>query len=128
MGKKLKAIPFSFVLEQLEGLDPVTKPMFGCHAIYVGEKIVLIVRKKAGSDHDNGVWLATTTEHHESLWRDFPSMRSIKIFGDTPSGWQNLPEEAGDFEASVIKACDLIRKGDPRIGKIPKIRRKKKRP
>lgn len=74
---------------------------------------------------DNGVWFATALEHHESLKKDFPSMRSISLFGDTPSGWQNLPVEADDFEELAIKACRLIMKGDPRIGKVPKTARKK---
>ncbi len=53
-------------------------------------------------------------------------MRTIKLFGESVSSWQNLPYEADDFEASVLRACELIRKNDPRIGKIPKPRKKKK--
>jgi hypothetical protein len=34
--------------------------MFGCLAIYVKDKIVLILRDKRASTADNGVWLATT--------------------------------------------------------------------
>jgi hypothetical protein len=56
--------------------------MFGCTAIYVGEKIALILRQKPSYERDNGVWLATTREHHESLRQDFPNMRSIALLGD----------------------------------------------
>lgn len=98
--------------------------MFGCHAIYVSNKIVLILRKKE-NDVDNGVWVATTTDHHESLRKIFPSMRSIKLFGEGESGWQVIPWDADDFEESVNLACDLILKNDPRIGKIPKPKKKK---
>lgn len=101
--------------------------MFGCHAIYQNEKIVLITRNKEEHKHDNGVWLATTQEHHASLKRDFPSMRSIQLLGNKETAWQNLPADADDFEESVLKACDLIRKGDIRIGKIPKPKNKKKK-
>lgn len=83
------------------------------------------LRKKESGDPDNGMWLATTHEHHESLKKDLPSMRSIKIFGVKESGWQNIPEEADTFEEDVLKACDLILKGDPRIGKIPKSKKKR---
>jgi hypothetical protein len=124
--KKIKAIPFDFVLEQLYSVAPVVKPMFGCHAVYVKEKIVLMLRNKEDFPDDNGVWIATTTEHHESLRRNFPSMRSIGMFDGKITGWQNLPYEAGDFEESVIEACDLILKKDIRIGKVPKPRKKKK--
>jgi hypothetical protein len=99
--------------------------MFGCHAIYLGEKIVLILRNKEKAKHDNGVWLATTEEHHVSLKEIFPSMRSIRILGGKTSTWQNLPAEADDFEESVITACEMVLKNDPRIGKIPKGKNRK---
>jgi hypothetical protein len=121
-----KSIAFDFVLEELNSRQPVVKPMFGCHAIYLAEKIVLITRNKPGHPEDNGVWIATTPEHHESLRKDFPSMRRIFLLGNVETSWQNLPAESDDFEESVLKACAFIRKGDPRIGKIPKPRKRKK--
>jgi hypothetical protein len=124
MIKKIKSIPFEFVLELLLPAEPVVKPMFGCHAIYVQNKIVLILRKKEKLDSDTGVWLATTKEYHESLKKDFPSMRSITILGGKESAWQILPEESDSFEEDVAKACSLILKGDVRIGKIPKPKKK----
>ena len=75
-------------------------------------------------ENDNGVWLATSREHHSSLKKDFPSMRTIRLLGGSESEWQNLPLDSDDFEESVMKACRLILKGDPRIGKIPKRRQK----
>jgi len=38
--------------------------MFGCLAVYVKEKIVLILRDRRDETADNGVWLATTEDHH----------------------------------------------------------------
>jgi hypothetical protein len=121
-----KTVPFDFVLSELEDLAPYTKPMFGCTSVYVGEKIVFILRQRGNPLPDDGVWLATTGEHHASLQKDFPSMRSLEIFGPGPTGWQVLPVDAEDFEDSVLRACEMIRQGDPRIGKIPKPRWKKK--
>jgi hypothetical protein len=127
MKTKTKAPrPFEFVLDELEDLDPMTKPMFGALAVYVRDAIVLILRDRPKSPRDNGVWLATTAEHHASLKRDFPSMRSIEVFGPGPTGWQVLPSDAADFEEAALKACELIKKSDPRIGKIPKPRKPKK--
>ena len=116
MTKKI-SIPFDFVLEQLYSANVEIRPMFGCFALYVRNKIVLILRKKETSTADNGVWLATSKEHHASLKRLFPSMRSIKVFGGKESNWQNLPASATDFEEMVIQACELILQGDNRIGK-----------
>ncbi len=68
---------------------------------------------------DNGVWLATTREHHDSLRGEFPNMRSIGVLGKAVTGWQLLPADAVDFEESAMRACELIASGDVRIGKIP---------
>jgi hypothetical protein len=122
-GKQRKKIPYEFVLDALADLSPRTNPMFGCLAIYVGDKIVLVLREKAGPSPDNGVWLATTRDHHESLRRDFPNMRSIEVLGKDVTGWQVLPADAPDFEEAAMHACGLVIAGDPRIGKVPKSRR-----
>ena len=100
--------------------------MFGCIAVYIQEKIVLILRDKPNATADNGVWLATTEEHHKSLRRDFPNMRSIKVLGKDVTGWQVLPTDAPDFEESALHACDLVLAGDPRIGKVPTMRKSSK--
>ncbi len=89
----------------------------------MGNKIVLILRDKREPDADNGVWLATTEEHHESLRREFPNMRSIQVFRKKVTGWQVLPADAPDFEEAALRACELIVARDPRIGKVPKLRR-----
>jgi hypothetical protein len=120
-----KPVPYAFVLDALTGLSPATRPMFGCLAIYVAGKIVLILREKSGDTVDNGVWLATTVEHHESLRGEFPHMRSIRVLGKKVTGWQVLPADAPDFEESAQRACELIAARDPRIGKVPKAGRAK---
>ena len=96
--------------------------MFGCVAVYVEEKIVLILRDKPRAKADNGVWLATTAEHHASLRRDFPQMRSIGLLGKEITGWQVLPADTADFEEAALRACEMVVQGDPRIGKVPKQR------
>jgi hypothetical protein len=120
-----KPIPHGFVLEAISTLSPYTRPMFGCLAIYVKDKIVLILRDKPKNTADNGVWLATTQEHHQSLRREFPNMRSIQIFGKPATDWQVLPVDAPDFESAALRACELVLAGDPRIGKIPGARASK---
>jgi hypothetical protein len=115
-----KAVPHPFVLDALAAITPRTRSMFGCLAIYVGDKIVLLLRDRSNEITDNGVWLATTAEHHESLHREFPNMRSIRLLSKEVTGWQVLPADAPDFEESAIRACELVIKRDPRIGKVPK--------
>jgi hypothetical protein len=128
-GKQRKRIPHEFVLGAISAVSPRTRSMFGCLAIYVEEKIVLILRDKPGDSPDNGVWLATTEEHHESLRREFPNMRSIQIFRKSVTGWQVLPADAPDFEEAALRASELVAARDPRIGKVPGARRSRpKRP
>ena len=113
-----KTVPHAFVLEAIAAISPAT------HPIYVADKIVLILRDRRDDTRDNGVWLATTEEHHRSLRREFPNMRSIQIFGNKVTGWQVLPADAPDFEEAALRACELIVARDPRIGKVPGARRK----
>lgn len=120
-AKPRKTVPHAFVLEAIAPVMPETRPLFGCVAVYVGDKIVLALRDKPGQTAaDNGVWLATTKEHHESLQREFPSMRSIQVLGKEVTGWQVLPADSPDFEQAALLACELIVAKDPRIGKVPK--------
>jgi len=97
--------------------------MFGCLAIYVDGRLMLILRDKPAHAADNGVWLATMHAHHDSLRREFPSMRSIALLGKSITGWQVLPADADDFEQAALHACELVMSHDPRIGKIPEPRR-----
>ena len=121
--KQRKVVPHEFALDAIAPLLPWSRPMFGCLAVYVEDKIVLILRHKRDQTADNGVWLATTEEYHESLRREFPNMRSIKVFGKEVTGWQVLPADAPDFEEAVLRACELVVARDARIGKESGARR-----
>jgi len=121
--KQRKAVPHEFVLDAIAPLSPETRSMFGCLAVYVQDKIVLILRDKRDGTADNGVWLATTEEHHQSLRQEFPNMRSIQVFGKKVTDWQVLPADTKDFEEAAMRACELVLAGDPRIGKVPGARR-----
>jgi hypothetical protein len=123
---KGKGMAFPFVLEQLERLRPVARPMFGCHGIYVGDKIVLVTRDKHSGDGDEGVWVATKAEFHESLRAQLPSLRSIALLGKGSTNWQLIPKGSDTFEEEVMTACALVLNHDPRIGTIPKKKKPKK--
>jgi hypothetical protein len=123
-AKPRKSVPHEFVLDALAPLSPHTRAMFGCLAVHIGEKIVLILRDRPKLPRDNGVWVATTSDHHESLRRELPMLRSIRLLG-TKTNWQNVPAEASDFEEGALRVCGMILAGDSRIGKIPKRRIKK---
>jgi hypothetical protein len=120
-----KALPFPFVLEALDSAAPVTRPLFSCIAVYIGARIVFALRDRSTHVSDNGLWIATTQEHHASLLREFPHMRSIGVLGKPVTGWQLLPADAPDFESAALHACELVLQHDARIGKIPAAKRTK---
>jgi hypothetical protein len=117
---KKKSVPFSFVIDYLYSLDPLTKPMFGCTAIYVHHKIMLVLRDKPNDPGANGIWIATVEKYHEELKRILPELRTFSIFGKRTGEWLILPSDAGDFERSAVTVCEMILKKDQRIGKVPK--------
>jgi hypothetical protein len=116
-----KNIPFSFVLEELDSLQPIVKPMFGCFMVYLDEKAVLFLcnSKRALFDNQQGVWVATTPEHYRSLALEFSSTSSKEPVKIGKSPWLLLPAGAADFEEQVTRACQLILNRDPRIGRVP---------
>jgi|ERR1022692_3234364 hypothetical protein len=116
-----KNIPFEFVFDHLFPLEARAKKMFGLFAIYIGEKIVLILRQRNDHPGTNGVWVATNQAHHKSFKNDIPSLRSISDLsnGLKETEWQLIPVDAEGFEYSVIKVCELIKQGDLRVGRIP---------
>jgi hypothetical protein len=122
-----RKIPFPFVLDLLTSVNIVIKPMFGCQAIYVRDKIMLILRDREDHPDANGIWIMTSKEHHESLKKEFPSMQSVYILsnGKNETGTQMIHKDADDFESSAMRICELILKGDLRIGRVPKGKKKK---
>jgi hypothetical protein len=104
--------------------------MFGCLAVYVGGKIVLILRRKHDPKtlRDDGIWVATLPEHNESLLEEFPMLRRIEMFQSQGqkafTGWLNLPEHEEYFEETALAVCRCVIEGDARIGKIPSSRSK----
>jgi hypothetical protein len=123
-----RAVPFAFVLDAIADLEPMTRPMFGCMAVYVDERIVFVLRDRADEPDDNGVWIATTRDHHASYKRELPCMRSIRVLaGGAVTGWQNLPADALGFEEAALRACELVSARDPRIGKVPERRDRRRR-
>jgi hypothetical protein len=64
-ARKRNAIPFNFVLEELAGVDPWTRPMCGCAEVSMGERIAFILRDK--KDRADGEMGATMKEHRLPL-------------------------------------------------------------
>lgn len=123
-ARKQRPIAFDFVLEQLAPLAPETRAMFGSTGVYLGERVVFILRKKG--DSDDGVWVAFETEAAAEVLALFPTLAPIERLGHVRC-WRKLAADSDTFEEDVLRACALLRQGDTRLGKIPdRLKAKKK--
>lgn len=118
--------PHPFVLEALASLHPEVRRMFSGFAVYIGDRLVLMLRDNLKHPEDNGIWLVLSEDTDPtaaSLRRDFPSIRPIGLLGGQITHWLLIPSDGADFETEALNACTLIQKRDPRIGRVPKSRR-----
>ena len=115
-----KRDPFPFVLEELSSLRPTIKRWFGFTSIYLDEKLLCSLRDSAKQPSANGMWLYTTTEHVESLGREFPELPKRQLWRSRSrnKAWVVLASRLEGFEEHAFKACELILRGDQRIGRI----------
>lgn len=116
-----KAVPYDLVFDYLPQ-NVVVRPMFGMYYIYLNKKIMLILRKAGKNIDMNGVWVATTKQHHQSLEKEIPAMADFVLDNGEmhDSDWRLLKYDHDDFESAAIQVCELISHGDKRIGKETK--------
>ena len=112
--------PFQFVLDELLPVRPSVRRMFGCTYVYLDERLLLSLRDSVKQPKYNGVWLYTEAEHIESLRAEFPSLprRCFWRSKQSGSGWVILAAGLEDFEECAYRACELILRGDRRVGRV----------
>lgn len=113
-------IPFDWVLENLYTLEISTKPMFGAYGVYAKGKILLILREKNSMPEINGIWVATDKKYHDQLVKEIPALQPFSIDGTAPGHWLLLSSADDDFEENINTVCNMILKGDERLGRITK--------
>lgn len=113
-----KQNPFQFVLDELFPLRPVVKTMFGFTHVYLDEKLLLSLRYSTKEPRFNGVWLYTEAQYLDSLRAEFPSLPKHRFWKSGAKGWVILTTKGEDFEEYAFKACEMILRGDARIGRI----------
>jgi hypothetical protein len=116
-------VPHDFVLQHLEALAPTTNPMFGCTAVYVGERIVFILRGRG--DTDDGVWVAYEPEREAEVMAALPTLTVIAAI-PRARGWRKLAQSLPSFEEDVQRACAMVQEGDSMLGKVPARKRRAK--
>src|SRR5665213_648586 len=102
------AAPFDFVFDYLP-TNITVKKMFGMHYIYLGKRIMLILRRRENEPELNGIWIATGKEYHQSLKNNVPELGAFFIDNNERHGnWLFLRDDMDDFEGAAIKICELI--------------------
>jgi hypothetical protein len=132
LGKhKRKSVPYPFIFEALAPLEPEVRPMFSGFAVYVGDKIVLMLRTSEKHPEDNGVWLVfseTANLADPGIRQDFPSLRLIGLLGGKIAHWRLIPADSPTFESEAVHACEFLLKHDPRFGRVPQSRQSRPAP
>lgn len=107
-------------------MQPEVRRMFSGYAVYLGDRIVLMLRDHVKSPQDNGLWLVLSESvdpDDPALHKEFPSLRAIELLGNKISHWLVIPIDSATFEEEAMHACDLLLKHDSRLGRVPMSRR-----
>jgi len=111
-----------WVVESLmEEPSYLEKSMFGCLAIYLYGRLMLVIC--SGEEPWNGLLIATDHEFHDSIRDDFDYVVQHPVL----KKWLYLPEASEDFESGSSEIVEAIRIGDQRFGVEPKERKSRKR-
>jgi hypothetical protein len=117
-----RQVPFPFVLEELVSLRPTIKSLFGSTHVYLDDKLLFSLRNSAKHSSTNGIWVYTTAEHLNSLAKEFPDLPKRQLWRSGKNGWVVLASRLAGFEEYAFKACELVLKGDQRIGRLTRPR------
>jgi hypothetical protein len=93
--------------------------MFGTKVVYLDGRMVLCFASR--EDPWRGVLVGTEREHHASLTGEFPSLVPHPILPK----WLYLAESGDDFERVAGQLVRLAGERDPRIGIVPRQKRRK---
>ena len=111
-------LPFPFVIDELFSLRPAIKRAFGFTYVYLDDKLLCGLRISKKQPGSNGLWLFTTTEHLDSLSKEFPDLSRRYLWRSGKNAWVILPSRLGEFEEYAFKACELMVNGDKRVGRL----------
>ena len=111
-------VPFQFVLDEIMPLRLEIKRMFGFTYIYLDQRILLALRDAKKQPNTNGIWIFTEANHIESLRREFPALPRQNFWKSGTKAWVILATKLEIFEEYALKVCELILRGDRRLGRV----------
>jgi hypothetical protein len=99
-----------------------TKRMFGGLAIYVFERLMLVLVEptKTGRWTWHGVLVGTDRDRHFAILREFPSLAPHQAL----QKWLFIDSRHQHFESTIEGVARAIARNDPRFGVQPRPRKK----
>lgn len=123
MARKKRSNALQWVVEELAESDSYfQKAMFGCEAIYLHGRMMVVLADRGKPDWQ-GVLLPTAREQHAAIIADFPALAPHGVLGK----WLYLPERHDEFEEIIPEVMACIAEGDSRFGVEPGAPRKRKK-
>jgi hypothetical protein len=120
-GTAKKVHPYAWLWEPLEAdATFVLSAMFGTKVVYLDGRLVLCFASR--EEPWRGVLVGTEREHHASLIAQFPSLKPHPILPK----WLYLADSEDDFERVAEQLVAVASRRDPRIGVLPKTKRKRR--
>lgn len=130
----MKTFELEYLLEPIaEQFGFYTKRMFGGLAVYLDDKMVLVLmedkqtKEYRGVSYPYAIWnglmVPTERSEHESLMADYSSLVPHVVLGK----WLFLSLEDNEFEDQSERIVDAIKARDPRFGIQVEDRRKSKK-
>jgi hypothetical protein len=113
--------PLHWLWEPLEADRTfLLRTMFGAKAIYLDGKLMLCFCH--GEEPWQGMLVCTDHGHHASLQAEFSSLSPHPVLPK----WLYLRSSASDFELTGTRLVQLARQRDPRVGIVPRPRKKRR--
>jgi hypothetical protein len=113
--KKPKTHPLLWVVESLmEEPSYLEKSMFGCLAIYLHGRLILVLA--SGEEPWDGLLIPTEHQFHDAIQKEFRDVVQHSVL----KKWLYLPEATEDFETVASDIVEAVRMNDQRFGVEPK--------
>ena len=117
-----KQHPLLGVVESLmEEPSYLEKPMFGCLAVYLHGRLMLVLA--SGEEPWNGLLIPTEHQFHDAIVKEFSDVVQHSVL----KKWLYLPEATEDFETVASDIVEAVRMNDQRFGVEPKERISKRK-
>jgi hypothetical protein len=111
-------VPYEFTLQKLYPVRPKIKIIGWLWLVPKQQTHYLFKRTRTLMPEFNGVYIATVPEFYEELQKEIHTSRMEFDFDGSKNSWIFISEDLPDFEQKVELACELVKQGDERIGKV----------